>query len=351
MTSMFTMVARILILLVLFHHGYCQIQPKSCADLYMSNIVRQSGEYTIYNNNNQPFQVYCEFQHGYGYTFISPATRVNVDIANLVTNRSHVLVRDRRKDGTQYEADLSQITSHKNTPLSIQYNTYTSYREIQNPSMGPYVYVGFIPVTDTHLRGTEGYQMDGQDLTFTNCDGNSNSYFVFLFNAHGAAPSSYNPTYALMQKQWIDGARALPRGRYLPDAYFSFFEMHFGGCGAYGTPQHLPQVSGAAVGLRYDISCPMPVDVTHATKSVSSTLVGGHVTYTCDLGYTRAFGDLTQTCSPTGRWTGLTPSCQSFPCSSHPCQNGGLCFEIEGSNYVCECTESFSGTHCEKPNM
>ncbi|WAR02625.1 hypothetical protein MAR_009183, partial [Mya arenaria] len=216
---------------------------------------------------------------------------------------------DHRKDGTQYLAAISQISQYQNIPLSIQWNSYTGYTSMQNPTMGPYIYVGLIPKANTHRGGTEGYNEDGRDLTFVNCDGNTNSYFVFLLNGNNAAPSPYHPTYSSLQKQWITSARAVPPSQYLPTSYFSFFEMHFGGCGAYGTPQHLPLVDGAAVGLRYDISCPTPVDVQHATKSMTSTSVGGTVTYTCDLGYTRQIGDLTQTCADTGRWTGLTPTC------------------------------------------
>lgn len=34
------------------------------------------------------------------------------------------------------------------------------------------------------------------------------------------------------------------------------------------------------------------------------------------------------------------------PCSSSPCLNGGTCFHYIGK-YKCECTETFSGRHCE----
>lgn len=34
------------------------------------------------------------------------------------------------------------------------------------------------------------------------------------------------------------------------------------------------------------------------------------------------------------------------PCSSSPCLNGGTCFHYIGK-YKCECTDDFSGRHCE----
>ena len=34
------------------------------------------------------------------------------------------------------------------------------------------------------------------------------------------------------------------------------------------------------------------------------------------------------------------------PCASSPCLNGGTCFHYIGK-YKCECTEAFTGRHCE----
>ncbi|XP_045176613.2 uncharacterized protein LOC123537110 [Mercenaria mercenaria] len=324
-----------------------QTHYHSCAAIYKSNILSQSGVYTLYNRQDQPFQVYCDFYRGYGYTYISPATTVTVNIDDLYTDSKHVLVRDMRKDGSQYEAKIEQITAFQNTPLSIQYNTHSGYQEVQNPKMTPYVYVGFLPAARMRRGQTEGYKLNGKDQTYVNCDGNTNNYFAFLFNQNHAAASPYHPTYSVMQHNWVDTANQVSQSKKIPANFFSFFEMHFGGCGAYGTPQHIQQVSGAALGLRYDITCKTPADIANGTKTVSGTTFGNTVTYTCDVGYGREFGDMTRTCSETGRWTGLTPSCAAFPCSSHPCHNGGLCFEVEGSTFVCECPEGFQGKLCE----
>ena len=165
------------------------------------------------------------------------------------------MIRDRRPDGTQSVARIAQIAQYRNIPLSIQWSAFDGYASPQNTAMGPYVYVGLIPKANTHAGGTEGYNEDGHDLTFVNCDANINSYFTFLFNANKAQPSPYHPTNSELQRHWITAAAAVPSSQNLPDAYFSFFEMHFGGCGAYGTPQHLPQTNGAAVGLRYGTMC------------------------------------------------------------------------------------------------
>lgn len=197
--------------------------------------------------------MYCDFHKGYGYTYISPSTNVTVNIDDLYTDSSHVLIRDLRKDGGQYEAKIEQITAFHAKPLSIQYNQHTGYAAPQNAKMSPMVYIGFLPIAESHRGQTEGYKLNGKDQTYVNCDGNPNNYFAFLFNHNNISPSPYYPTNSAMQHNWVDRAHQVAQDKKIPNNFFSFFELHFGGCGAYGTPQHIHQVSGAAVGLRYGI--------------------------------------------------------------------------------------------------
>lgn len=39
--------------------------------------------------------------------------------------------------------------------------------------------------------------------------------------------------------------------------------------------------------------------------------------------------------------------CGENPCSSVPCQNGGVCYPIDSELYRCECTSLFVGNFCE----
>ena len=43
-----------------------------------------------------------------------------------------------------------------------------------------YLYLGFLNQTIANINNsTQGWRADGTDITFTNCDGNGNSYFAF----------------------------------------------------------------------------------------------------------------------------------------------------------------------------
>merc|ERR1739842_265945 len=44
--------------------------------------------------------------------------------------------------------------------------------------------------------------------------------------------------------------------------------------------------------------------------------------------------------------TQLITSVASNPCTSHPCQNGGECYD-EGRTFFCDCKEGFFGNRCE----
>jgi hypothetical protein len=95
--------------------------------------------------------------------------------------------------------------------------------------------------------------VNGRDITYTNCDDNGNSYFSVLFNHNHLSVTDYSSDSTLIH-QWVDLATQLPPHQYIPNSYFSQFETHFGGCGGYATSHVIPQVTGAAVGIRYGIS-------------------------------------------------------------------------------------------------
>ena len=171
----------------------------NCADIYRSNKFATNGTYTVYNQQGQSFKVYCEFHNGFGYTYIDLTTAVTINLAALYTDASHVLIRDVRNDGHQYLSRVEQLARYKQYKLSLQFNAHAGYAEPQNFKMTPYIYVGFLPVAAAKRAGMiQGYRVNGADYTFTNCDANPNSYFVFLKNKNHLTATNYNPSPSVL---------------------------------------------------------------------------------------------------------------------------------------------------------
>ena len=67
--------------------------------------------------------------------------------------------------------------------MSFQFNAHVGYNPPINDKLKPYVYIGLLPTAGIYHAGdTQGYSVNGNDVTFVNCDGNPNSYCVFEFN-------------------------------------------------------------------------------------------------------------------------------------------------------------------------
>lgn len=225
----------------------------SCMDL-VKHGVSSSGVYTLYYNM-QPFTVYCLIYEGGGYTFISPETYMYVNINDLSNDNSHVIIRHRRTTGFQYETRIEQIFEYNYRPVSVQYNAHNGYQGVVNSMMTPYIFVGLTPIKlpgRNHKGDKQGYRSNGKDITFVNCDGNPNGYFAFLFN-HNKVPVTGKGHSSAISKYWFDSSTIVAGDR-VPDKFLAFFELHFGGCGAYATANHFVAVSGAAVGIPYTMS-------------------------------------------------------------------------------------------------
>ena len=122
--------------------------------------------------------------------------------------------------------------------------------------MGPYIFVGLTPLKleggRNHLHDLQGYKSNGKEFTFRNGDGNPNGYFAFLFN-HNKAAVSRKGEYRTISRKWIETSTKVTSG-IIPDKFMSFFELHFGGCGAFAGTNHIAEVTGAAVGIPYTLS-------------------------------------------------------------------------------------------------
>jgi Notch-like protein len=97
--------------------------------------------------------------------------------------------------------------------------------------------------------------------------------------------------------------------------------------------------------------CPNLSAPANGNLSVSTYLPGGSAQYECDTGFVLN-GNATRTCGGNGQWSGSTPTCVAVtnPCSSAPCQHGGVCTPGSGSSFTCSCTGTgYSGTTCNTP--
>ncbi|KAH3812280.1 hypothetical protein DPMN_140706 [Dreissena polymorpha] len=215
-----------------------------------ANGALKSGTYTVQNSAGQSYRIYCQFYNGYGYTFLSTSTNVNVDMSSLYDDKSHVIIRHKRSNGVQYTSTMAQLGSYASTPVSVQYSAYSGYGGPLNTAMAPYIFVGFIPASMTYTGAVQGWKVNGGDLTFTSCDGNPNSYITFFFNPSGQGYSSYVGGHNTLMYQWYDGASAVAQSEYLPDEFFAnYHEVHQGGCGGYSRGSNVP--TGGAVGMKF----------------------------------------------------------------------------------------------------
>ncbi|KAK3086303.1 hypothetical protein FSP39_016575, partial [Pinctada imbricata] len=265
----------------------------SCKDIFIGGNTK-NGTYQIYNRKNQAYFVYCEFHNNYGYTYVSRTTTVGINIDDLYSTREHAKIRIQKNDRTQAETTVENLARYKTQyPLTFFYNRNNGFATpINHAALGPYLYLGFLPVSAANHVQPQGYRAGGRDFPFNNCDHNPNSYIAFFFNPNShkeAAYSNINVDWPLMHG-WINVAKNIPTSSHMSDDYYFLYEMHMGGCGGYAVAHHHDNVLGAALGLRFDVK---------------------------------------------------------DPCKNNPCQNGGTCFSVTETSYDCECTQGHLGKRCE----
>ena len=227
------------------------IPYSSCWDVRNKFPIAPNGVYTLENDEGDTYCVYCEFFPSHIYTYIAPTDLTTINLDDLYNNRKEVMIRHQRISGDQFEAKIEQIQEYEDRDISIQYNSNVDYNGIINTMLGPYLYIGLLPIADiTHQDDTQGYSVNGIDYTFTNCDGNENSYFALLFNAD---ENSFGNTGGnnIFIRRWKDNAIAVSSNDELPDKFFSLYEIHFGGCGGLLTTPLLADVTGISIGIRY----------------------------------------------------------------------------------------------------
>ena len=211
----------------------------------------------IYNLRFQSgiHEVYCEMViNGGGYTFFSNVTLSKInqgDLDMVFTNHDDVLLRLLKPDGGQSYTIVKQYIDTGG--LSVQLSKYSGYRKPGNSGIAAYLYLGLLPVADSKKGDTQGLKSNNMDVTFRNCDGNSNNYFAF-FAKPNDKPPKYNGHYEHqgLAVKWR-GTAILHHSR-LPRKYFLFTTIGFGGCGCYTESSAWSQSThpalGTAIGVR-----------------------------------------------------------------------------------------------------
>ena len=144
--------------------------------------------------------------------------------------------------------------SVRSIPLKIGLNENAGYANTQNGAIigSPYLYFGFLPVVNASNTNVQGLKANGAGVTFSNCDKTPNSQITLFPNFKERAPSTYSyATVWPMAAQLFGKALPNPSARVMPDYYFMFTELWWGGCGMYTqTDGRLACILSTAIGFR-----------------------------------------------------------------------------------------------------
>jgi hypothetical protein len=222
-------------------------------DVYKHDPGAPTGTYVIGNKHGRSYSVFCNFYDGYGYTYVAKTTQVAVNIDDLYTSNSHVILRQLGPDGGQKEIVIEPLSIYPDISLGVLYNSSVGYKAPLNVAMAPYLYLGFLPKSVAASRTQQGYRAGGTDYAFTNCDANANSYMALYFNPKNLDPKGYYRTCCNtpLMNHWVSHAKPVPVQKDMPRQFYMDFEMHMGGCGGYTVGQSYSQVDSIALGLRF----------------------------------------------------------------------------------------------------
>lgn len=134
--------------LSVFLRSPVQLYYKSCKDVKEHIPDSLSGLYTIQPvPDGQIITAYCEMAiAGGGFTFV-PRSAIRENKSQhltqaLFTDRSRVLMRIQKKDGTQPYTLVEQLPEYKQYLLGARVNNYDGYTSPQNSYMGDYLFLG-----------------------------------------------------------------------------------------------------------------------------------------------------------------------------------------------------------------
>lgn len=113
----------------------------------------------------------------------------------------------------------------------------------------PFLYFGFLPNSYSTTKQVQGLQVNGFRAAYNHCNDVAASHIALFPNFKEIAPgTSYYPD--LVYTYLMSNLRLNPSGRVMPNDFFMFAEIHFGGCGCYVQTNQMPNVLGFAIGFR-----------------------------------------------------------------------------------------------------
>ena len=235
----------------------------SCQDIYINQRAPTSGVYNICTSAGH-VSVFCDFYVNRGYTFISRADLGKLHtLSGLYTENDHAIIRILyRQNSEQHDVSIEQLSAYKHRyPLDFQLSNAVGYKRPLNYNLAPYIYVGFLPASFASIKSrfkpsVQGYRTAGVDVTFSNSDGNPNSYISFFANPRKRPDNLYYRRCCdnAMMREWITRAQLIPRNRYMPKEFYYMYEMHMGGGGGYLSTSHTSKIiEGAAIGLGFSV--------------------------------------------------------------------------------------------------
>ena len=121
---------------------------KSCLDIQTHFPDSLSGVYSIQPApGGKVITVYCEMAiAGGGFTFVPRTAIRGIEsqqmITELFTNRTQVLMRIQKKDGTQPYTLVQQLPEYKQHLLGARVNNYDGYTSPVNSHLGDYLLLG-----------------------------------------------------------------------------------------------------------------------------------------------------------------------------------------------------------------
>ena len=121
---------------------------KSCREIRADIPDSLSGPYSIQPvPGGKVITVYCEMAiAGGGFTFVPRTAIRGIEsqqmITELFTNRTQVLMRIQKKDGTQPYTLVQQLPEYKQHLLGARVNNYDGYTSPVNSHLGDYLLLG-----------------------------------------------------------------------------------------------------------------------------------------------------------------------------------------------------------------